>query len=154
MRATTWPASTVSPSRTMISTIFPSLFEEMSTVSPSIRPLTKSEFGSAFFSDRLHPVSSKGQTMARQIHFPFTAPSLPLLAVSLLSGSHGAGQIRASQTQRVHGSYPRVIGLVDAILRVDYFRIVGYALSESLTRQFHFFARQLHVSSAGFHFLE
>src|SRR5262249_22511844 len=141
MRAMICPASTAAPSRTVSSTILPSRLEEMSTVSPSMRPLTKRVPFSALLVVLAHPPRTRGMTITSKIHFRFIAPSLALLAVGFLSESGGARQVGPSQPQGVHGSHTRIIGFRNAVLRVHDFGVVGHTLGKSLACQFHFLPR-------------
>src|SRR5215469_3202421 len=154
MRATTWPASTVAPSRTVISTILPSLLEEMSTVSPSMRPLTKSlPSDSALFVIREHPVKASSKSILGIIHLRFMNSPFALLAVRFLGRARRSRQIGARQPECIHRPYPSIIGPRDAVLSIHHFRVVRRSLGKALTRQLHLLAGQLDVGGAGFDLL-
>src|SRR6476646_1500814 len=131
----------------------PSRLDETSTVSPSMRPLTKRLSFSALFVVLAQPANISGRTIASTVHFRFIASSLPLLAVGLFGLTNSSSQVGACQPERVHRSYACIISFGNAVLCVHHLRVVGYALGKSLSRQLHFFPRELYVCGAGFHFL-
>src|SRR5262245_56655986 len=103
----------------------PAIFDEISTVSPSMRPLTKSvPSGSAL---RLHP-DRTSRTVPTIIQVRLIGSSMALLAVGFLGRSHSPRQVRARQPKQIPGPNLRVIGLCKPVLRVHHFGVVGYAL--------------------------
>src|SRR4029453_2998853 len=108
----------------------------MSTVSPSIRPLTKSLPSVALALVRQHPHRpSKVITSSIQVCFIKFSPCLP--AIGLLCNAVRTPQVRASQAKGVESTYARVSGFRKPILCIHDFSVVRNTLSEPDTGQFH-----------------
>src|SRR6516162_916204 len=132
--AMTWPASTESPSRTVRFTTRPWILDEISTESPSMRPLTKRAFSGVAL--RLHPARSDTM-IPTSVQVRFIDSSL---AIGLLCGPDGPRQIGARQPEVEMGAYVRIVGLRQPVLRVHHFGVVRYALSEPRAREIDFLA--------------
>src|SRR5947209_5262121 len=142
--ATTWPAFTESPSRAFRSTMRPAILEEISTVSPSIRPLTKTVPAGSL--SRLHPDrTSRAKAVSTRVCFISSS-----LVISLLGRTGSPRQIRTCQPEGILGANARLGGSLEPVLRVHNFGIVGYALRKTRARKIHFLPRQLHIPDAGF----
>src|SRR3974377_1524733 len=142
--AITWPASTESPSRTVRFTPRPWILDEISTESPSMRPLTKRAFSGVAF--RLHP-ARRDTITATSTQVRFIRSSL---VIGLLGGPDRARQVRGRQSEVEMGAYVGIVGLREPVLRVYHFGVVRYALSEPRTREVDFLARQSYIVDAGF----
>src|SRR5262249_16678075 len=113
-------------------------FDEMSTVSPSIRPLTKrvpSEFALVRHALRLNKL------IASSIDIDFIKRSSCLLMIGALGAPYCSRQVRTRQSECVQSADARVIGSGQPVLCIDYFGVIGHALQKSRARQFHFLAR-------------
>src|SRR5437867_4047661 len=100
----------------------------MSTVSPSMRPLTKSVPSESARVPRQPVKPSK--MIASNIQVLFIRSSPCLLAISTLGAADRTREIGAGESQRVHGSYARIIGFRQPVLRIDDLGIVCDALKK------------------------